>query len=95
MMLLGEVRELEVEAECAEDELLLAGAEAALDAGDRAFAPRGTRLTADPLHQLEEPRPFLLDEDRAEDRPEAAYVSAQGSGGIVDLYPSMPSAART
>src|SRR5262249_55798514 len=56
VMLLGEVRELEVEAERAQHELLLARTEAALDSRDRAFAAGGARLAANPLDQLEQPR---------------------------------------
>ena len=82
MMLLGEVRELEVEAEGAEDQRLLARAQPRIDLHDRARVARCARIPADALDELEQPLTFLLDEHRAEDRPQHADVAAERGGRI-------------
>ena len=64
VVLLGEVRELEVQAERAQDERLLARREASASTSAtapsrRAFARASRRISLD---ELEQPRAFLLDE---------------------------------
>ena len=98
VMLLGEVRELEVEAERAQDECLLARAERRVDGGDRAVAAGRARVATDLLDELEEPRSFLLDEHGAEDRPQHAHVAAQRRSGVGHAptgYECRPRAVRT
>src|SRR5262249_52093042 len=82
MVLLGEVRELEVEPERAQDERLPAHPEARVDVDDGPVASRGARIAANLLDEFEQPRPFLLDEHVAEDRPEQTDVPAQRGGGV-------------
>ena len=83
-MLLGEVRELEVEPEGAEDERLRIRLEPTDEpaSGDCPAAPRVPRLAPDALDELEQPGSLLFDEHVAEDRPEQANVAAERSGGV-------------
>jgi len=74
--LLGEVGQLEPQAEGAKHERLLRGGKCSVDLGDRAVAPRLLRGAADPLHELQQPGTFLLDEDDTEQRPEQAHIAA-------------------
>jgi len=82
MVLLGEVRELEVEAEGAEHERLLPNAEVRVDVDDGSVAAGRAGLAADLLDELEQPRPLLLDQHVAEDRPQHADVAAERCGGV-------------
>ena len=83
VVLLCEVRELEIEAEGPQDESLLMSRQRRRGAGHGAVSPGGARLAANRLDELEEPRPFLLDEHGAENRPEQAHVAAKRRGRIV------------
>ena len=84
VVLLGEVRELEVEPERAEDESLRVGIEIVDHVGGRdgAVAPRVTRDSANALDEVEQPATFLLDEHVAENRPEQPDVAAERGGGV-------------
>src|SRR5215210_7887781 len=77
-MLLGDVRELEVQAECPKHERLLCRRNnryGLRDRRDLATLTRRARQEAHLLDGLQELRPHLLDEDVAEDRPEQADVA--------------------
>ena len=82
MVLLGEVRELEVEAERAQDERLLARARRGADL-DCLLVARRSGGPARPLDEVEQPLALLLDEHVAEDRAEKADVAPQGRGRVV------------
>ncbi len=81
-MLLGEVRELEVEAEGAQHERLLLGGQRRGGARNRAVGACASCLATDRLDQVEQPLALLLDEHGAEDRPEDAHVAAERGGGV-------------
>ncbi len=87
MVLLGEVRELEVEPERPEHERLRLGLEVAqqLRARDASVAAGLSGRVPDPLDQLEQPRALLLDEHVSEDRPEQPNVAAEWRGGVAHL----------
>jgi hypothetical protein len=96
MVLLGEVRQLEVEAECAEDEALFLQAERRIDRRDRAGLPGGPGVDADALDEVEQPLALLLDEDAAEQRSEQADVAPDGRRAVAfRRQDSRPSARRT
>ena len=93
VVLLGEVRELEVEAEGSQDERLLArrsGEVVVLAVVLSARASRASRRIC--LDEVEQPLAFLFDEHRAEDRPEHAHVAAE-RGGVVAARLDMVTAA--
>jgi hypothetical protein len=75
MVLLGNVRELEVEPERTQDERLLPCAERRVDLDHVAVVTCGARIAADPLDELEQPLALLLDEHDAENRPELPDVA--------------------
>ena len=82
VVLLGEVRELEVEPEGAQHQRLLLGGERRRGARGRAVGTSAACFAADRLDELEQPLAFLLGEHRAENRPEHAHVAAERGGGV-------------
>ena len=89
MVLLGEVRELEVEAERAQDERLRLRLEIVDRVGrrDGAVAPRLSRLPADAFDELEQVPSLLFDENLAQDRAEQPDVAAEWSGRVAHRGP--------
>ena len=80
MVLLRDVRELEVEREGAEHERLLLRRDRPhrlADVGDDPALPRRAREQPHALDRLEEPLALLLDEDRAEGLAEQADVAPE------------------
>ncbi len=85
VMLLGDVRELEVERERAQDELLALDGQRRdrlMHLARRVAFPRPPREQANLLDRLEELGALLLDEHLAEDRPEQTDVSPQRRGEL-------------
>jgi hypothetical protein len=88
VLLLGDVRELEVHGEGAQDECLLLPRDRAYGRAHLfhgAALPGGSRKQAHALDDLQKPFAFLLDEHRSEDGPEEPDVAAehQSYGAIV------------
>ncbi len=86
VVLLGDVRELEVEGERAQHRRLLPGRERVhglgqLGRGGRVTLPAGAGEAADPLLELEQPLALLLDEHATEQVAEQADVPAEGGVG--------------
>ena len=82
VQLLGEVRELEPDPEGAQDECLFARGQRRVDVGDGAVAPRPLGGAANSLDELEQPRAFLLDEHRSEERAQQADVATERRSGV-------------
>ena len=82
VVLLGEVRQLEVEPERAQHHRLLVGGERRRGARGRAVGARAARFAPDRLDELEQPFTLLLDEHGAENRSEHAHVAAKRGGGV-------------
>jgi hypothetical protein len=86
VVLLGEVRELEVEPERAQHERLLVRARERLDL-DRLLLPRRAGGPASPLDELQQPLALLLHEHVAENRPEQTDVAPKRRGGVAGRGP--------
>ena len=81
VVLLGEIRELEVQAERTQDKPLLMLLER-LDDGDRSGVPRVARSEPRAFDELEQPRAFLLDQHLAEHVTQHPHVATERRGGV-------------